>query len=69
MKPEPIDYRFLPADPEVSSRPRRLAVVRGANGTLMAGSLCPHCLRHPMTARHLQANAPCPLCSQRPRPL
>jgi hypothetical protein len=68
MKSQPIDYRFLPDDAEVPSR-RRLAVVRGANGTLMAGALCPHCLRHPMTARHLQANAPCPLCSQRPRPI
>ncbi len=68
MKSDPINYQFLPPEPEASARPRlRLRAVHGANGTFMAGALCPHCLRHAMTARHLRANAPCPVCGKRPR--
>ncbi len=70
MKSEPTDYRFLSPEPQDHTRERpHVQLVRGGNGTMMAGSLCPHCLRHAMTSRHIQANVPCPVCGQRPRPL
>jgi hypothetical protein len=66
MQSEAIDYRYLPPEPEKTAPRLRPRAVHGANGTFMAGALCPHCQRHAMTGRHILADAPCPVCAKRP---